>query len=397
MVCKRNSFRTDECVELWIVGESIFLRWIGELNCGDISGNAQKLQPSVNSASLISAIQSKLAHWDTKIDLPFQMPQDQDAFLLIGRIYINACYRRRESSVEEALIEMYLAGVSMRRVEDITEALWGSKVSPATISELNKKAYVHIEDWRNRPLQGGRYPYVYVDGIYLRRNWGGEYENVAILVAIAVNEDGYREVLGAAEGMKEDKASWVSFFQWLRGRGLDGVKLIVGDKCLGMLEAVGEVFPDAKYQRCTVHFYRNVFSVVPRSKVKLVAKMLKAIHAQESKKAAREKAKAVVAQLREMKLKEAAKKVEDSVEETLTYCDFPYEHWTRIRTNNVIERLNREIRRRTRVVGTFPDGNSALMLVCARLRHVAGTQWGNKKYMNMKHLEAALEDASIAG
>ena len=106
-----------------------------------------------------------------------------------------------------------------------------------------------------------------------------------ILVAIAVNEDGFREVLGAAEGMKEDKASWVSFFQWLRGRGLDGVKLIVGDKCMGMLEAVGEVFPDAKYQRCTVHFYRNVFSVVPKSKVKIVAKMLKAIHAQESKKA----------------------------------------------------------------------------------------------------------------
>ena len=213
----------------------------------------------------------------------------------------------------------------------------------------------------------------------------------------SVNEDGFREVLGAAEGMKEDKASWVSFFQWLRGRGLDGVKLIVGDKCMGMLEAVGEVFPDAKYQRCTVHFYRNVFSVVPKSKVKIVAKMLKAIHAQESKKASREKANAVVAELRAMKLKEAAKKVEDGIEETLTYCDFPSEHWTRIRTNNVIERLNREIRRRTRVVGTFPDGNSALMLVCARLRHVAGTQWGNKKYMNMKHLEAALDDASIAG
>ena len=125
--------------------------------------------------------------------------------------------------------------------------------------------------------------------------------------------------------------------------------------------------------------------------------MLKAIHAQESKKASREKAKAVVAELRAMKLKEAAKKVEDGIEETLTYCDFPSEHWTRIRTNNVIERLNREIRRRTRVVGTFPDGNSALMLVCARLRHVAGTQWGCKKYMNMKHLEAVMDDASIAG
>lgn len=148
-------------------------------------------------------------------------------------------YRRRESSVEEALIEMYLAGVSVRRVEDITEALWGSKVSPATISELNKKAYVHIEDWRNRPLQGGKYPYVYVDGIYLRRNWGGEYENVAILVAIAVNEDGYREVLGAAEGMKEDKASWVNFFQWLKSRGLDGVKLIVGGQVPGYAGSCG--------------------------------------------------------------------------------------------------------------------------------------------------------------
>ena len=305
-------------------------------------------------------------------------------------------YRRRESSVEEALIEMYLAGVSVRRVEDITEALWGTKVSPSTISELNKKAYVHIEDWRNRPLQGGKYPYVYVDGIYLRRNWGGDYENVAILVAIAVNEDGYREVLGAAEGMKEDKDSWVSFFQWLRGRGLDGVKLIIGDKCLGMLEAVGEVYPDAKYQRCTVHFYRNVFSVTPRSKMKTVAKMLKAIHAQESKAACRRKAKEVAEMLQAMHLPEAAKKIEDGVEETLTYAGFPSEHWTRIRTNNVLERLNREIRRRTRVVGCFPDGNSALMLVCARLRHVAGTQWGNKKYMNMKHLEVVGDLENIA-
>ena len=243
-------------------------------------------------------------------------------------------YRRRESSVEEALIEMYLAGVSVRRVEDITEALWGTKVSPGTISELNKKAYARIEVWRSRPLTGKIYPYVYVDGIYLRRNLGGEYENAAILVAIAVNQDGFREVIGAAEGMKEDKSSWVNFFQWLRERGFNGVKLIVGDKCLGMLEAVGEVFPEAKYQRCTVHFYRNIFLAVPRSKVRLVAKMLKAIHAQGSKKAAREKATAIVAELRGMKLKEAAKKVSESIDETLTYYDFPSEHWTKIRTNN---------------------------------------------------------------
>lgn len=294
-------------------------------------------------------------------------------------------YRRRESSVEEALIEMYLAGVSVRRVEDITEALWGTKVSPSTISELNKKAYVHIENWRNRSLADTAYPYVYVDGIYLKRNWGGEYENVAVLIAIGVNEDGYREVIGAMEGMKEDKAGWTEFFKWLKGRGLTGVKLFIGDKCLGMSESLGEVYPEAKYQRCVVHFYRNIFSAVPRSKIKQVAKMLKAIHGQESKKAAREKAQAVIAELRRMKLKEAAGKLEKGIEETLTYMVFPYEHWSKLRTTNLVERINREIKRRTRVVGTFPDGNSALMLVCARLRHVAGTQWGVKRYMSMKH------------
>jgi transposase-like protein len=294
-------------------------------------------------------------------------------------------YRRRESSVEEALIEMYLAGVSVRRIEDITEALWGTRVSAGTVSNLNKKVYEHIETWRNRPLKG-KYPYVYVDGIYLKRSWGGEYENVAILIAMAVNDDGYREVIGAAEGMKEDIASWLEFLKSLKQRGLEGTQLFIGDKCLGLLEAVNEVFPNSKFQRCTVHFYRNVFAVTPRSKMKEVAAMLKAIHAQESKEAAKEKALKVVAKLRDMKLKEAAQKIEDSILETLTYMDFPYAHWSKLRSNNVIERLNREIRRRTRVVGTFPDGNSALMLVCARLRHVASKAWGTKRYMNINHL-----------
>ena len=189
-------------------------------------------------------------------------------------------YKRRECSVEEALIEMYLAGVSVRRVEDITELLWGTKVSSGTISNLNQKAYKHIEEWRQRPLTG-EYPYVYVDGIYLKRCWGGEIQNVSVLVAIGVNKDGFREILGAAEGMKEDRESWLNFF---------------------------------------------------------------------------------------------------------TYMDFPTEHWSRIRTNNLTERVNREIRRRTRAIGAFPDGNSALMLVCARLRHVAASEWGSKRYMDMEHL-----------
>jgi len=308
-------------------------------------------------------------------------------------------YRRRECSVEEALIEMYLAGVSVRRVEDITEALWGTKVSPGTISNLSKKAYEHIETWRSRKLTGS-YPYVYVDSVYLKRSWGGEIQNVSILVNIGVNEEGCREIIGAAEGMKEDRESWRTFFVWLKERGLAGVRLIIGDKCLGMLESIPEVFPDAKYQRCTVHFYRNIFSATPRNKMKEVSMLLKAIHAQECKASAKEKAKQVADKLREMKLTSAAKKVEDGIEETLTYMDFPSHHWTRIRTNNTIERLNREIKRRTRAIGAFPDGQSALMLVCARLRHVAGTQWGTKRYMNMDHLkELDLQNQSdvIAG
>lgn len=300
-------------------------------------------------------------------------------------------YRRRESSVEEAIAEMYLAGVSVRRVEDITEALWGTRVSAGTVSELNKKVYVHIEEWRTRGLRGS-YPYVYLDGIYLKRCWGGEFENVSVLIAVGVDGDGYREVLGAAEGMKEDRAGWLGFLKGLKERGLSGTRLFVGDRCLGLLEAVNEVYPGSKYQRCAVHFYRNMFSVTPHSKIRAVASMLKAIHAQEDKAAAREKAKAVAAKLREMKLREAAEKLEKGIEETLTYMDFPPAHWVKIRSNNVIERVNREIRRRTRVVGTFPDGNSALMLVCARLRYVAGSHWGTKRYMCMKCL-----DSTVAG
>ena len=164
-------------------------------------------------------------------------------------------YRRRESSVEEALVEMYLAGVSVRRVEDITEALWGSRVSPSTLSELNQKIAVQIDAWRARPVEG-EHVYVYLDGIWLKRSWGGEVKNVSILVAVGVNAEG---------------------------------------------------------------------------------------------------------------------------------C----QHWRSLRTNNPLERLMREIRRRTRAVGAFPDGNSAMLLVAARLRHVAGSQWGQKRYMDMSHLKAA--------
>jgi putative transposase len=297
-------------------------------------------------------------------------------------------YRRRESSVEEALVEMYLAGVSVRRVEDITEALWGTRVSPSTVSELNQKIYVQIEAWRNRPIEG-EHAYVYLDGIWLKRSWGGEVKNVAVLVAIGVRSDGYREILGVVEGLKEDTESWRNFLRHLKQRGMQGVRLLVSDKCLGLVEAAGEFYPEATWQRCMVHWYRNVMSVVPKGKVKEVMAMLKAIHAQEDRPAARDKASLVAEKLDTMRLSQAATIVRDGVDETLSYMAFPREHWTRIRTNNVLERIMREIRRRTRVVGNFPDGKSAVMLVAARLRHIAGTRWGKRMYLDMERLREA--------
>jgi transposase-like protein len=294
-------------------------------------------------------------------------------------------YRRRESSVEEALVEMYLAGVSVRRVEDITEALWGTRVSPSTVSDLNQKIYARIEEWRNRPLQG-EHPYVFLDGIWLKKSWGGEVQNISVLVAVGVNDQGYREVLGVCEGGREDAESWSSFLRHLKERGLRGVRLVTSDKSLGLLEVLPYFFPEARWQRCVVHFYRNVYSAVPRGKVREVALMLKAIHSQEDLTAAREKAETVVEKLKTMKLQKAAKIVQDGYDETLSYFYFPSEHWTRLRTNNTLERLNREIRRRTKVVGNFPDGESALMLVSARVRHVASTKWGKRAYMNMELL-----------
>ena len=295
-------------------------------------------------------------------------------------------YRRRDISIEEAIVQMYLAGVSVRRVEDVTEALWGTRVSSGTVSNLNQKVYKHIERWLKQRIED-RFVCVYLDGIALKRSWGGEIKNVSILAAIGVDEKGFRRILGVAEGHKEYKAGWLGFLKQLKKRGLNSVRLIISDACLGLAEAAAEVYPDADWQRCAVHFYRNVFSHVPSKKVREVAAMLKAIHVQESREAAQTKAKDVVAKLKEMKLRAAAELVAGSIDETLAYYAYPPQHWLKLRTNNPMERLLREARRRTKVVGAFPDGHSALMLVAARLRHVSATSWGLRKYMNVQLLE----------
>ena len=302
--------------------------------------------------------------------------------------------QRRESSVEEALIEMYLAGVSVRRVEDIIEALWGTRVSLGTVSNLNKKISAKIDERRARKIEGN-HTHVFLDGIVMKRSWVGEVRNVSLLAAIGVTTEGHREILGIMEGPNEDKSGWSAFLRHLVDRGQSGVQLVVSDAFRGLVKSAAEFLPDALWPRCVVHFYLSVFSLVPSDKVRDVTKMLKAIHVQEDRVAAAEKVKAMIADLRAMRLVKAAELLEESGQETLTDYGFPDSHWIKLRTNNPLERIMREIRRRTRVVRAFPDGKSCLNPAAARLCHIAGTQWSTRKDMNMDPLFAGQTQGAV--
>jgi len=309
---------------------------------------------------------------------------------LKGAVFESAVierYRRREESVEEALIDMYLAGVSTRQVDDISQLPWGDRMPSQTLSDKLKKVYGEIEAWRTRPLED-EYPYVFMDGVWHKRSWGGHVENVSVLVAIGVNAEGHREVIGVAEGMKEDRDSWEQFVRSMIERGLKGVRLVVGDRCAGLVATVGSMLPKARYQRCMVHFMRNVLSRTPPTHREWASAALKAIFAMESRESALAKAEQVATEMESRRLKAAANCLREGVGETTTYLldEFPDGHRRRIRTNNMIERPDREIRRRTRVVGGFPDGNSALMLICARIRHVTANEWSTRRYLDMSRL-----------
>ena len=317
---------------------------------------------------------------------------------LKGAVFESAVierYRRREQSVEEALIDMYLAGVSTRQVDDVSQLLWGDRMPSQTLSDKLKKVYADIDEWRGRPLEQD-YPYLFMDGVWHKRCWGGSVENVSILVAVAVGMDGRREVLSVAEGMKEDSESWREFIKGMLARGLKGVRLVTGDRCAGLVAAVNELLPGARYQRCMVHFERNILAKVNPKNRDWAADALKAIFSMESRDKALEKAESVAKDMEARKLREAAKCLREGIGETTTYLldDYPREHRRRIRTNNMIERLNREIRRRTRVVGSFPDGRSALMLICARVRYVTSSEWSTRRYLDMSRLGENVQSAN---
>ena len=317
---------------------------------------------------------------------------------LKGAVFESAVierYRRREQSVEESLIDMYLAGVSTRQVDDTGQLLWGDRMPSQTLSGKIKRVYAEIDEWRNRPLES-EYPYVFMDGVWHKRSWGGSVENVGILVAIGIDREVIGVTEGMKEGMKEDRSSWEQFFRGMVERGLKGVRLVVGDRYADLVATVNSMLPDAGYQRCMVHFMRNVLSKTPPTHREWASAALKAIFAMESRESALAKAEQVATEMESRRLKAAANCLREGVGETTTYLldEFPDGHRRRIRTNNMIERLNREIRRRTRVVGGFPDGNSALMLVCARIRYVTANEWSTRRYLDMSRFDDNLVEAN---
>ena len=208
-----------------------------EEEAGDLVGAERYERTAEGEACRAGRYDRKLA--TTSGEVTLRMPKLKGVRFTTA--IIERC-RRRETSVEEAMIETCLAGVPTRRIEDVPEALWGSSVSASTVSSLNEKAFASVEGWRNRPLDRA-YPYVCVDGTCLKRSWGGSYENVAVMVAIGVNDDGYREVIGAAEGLAESAECWREFLSWLKSRGLRGVRMLAGDKAAGMVGSIAEVLP----------------------------------------------------------------------------------------------------------------------------------------------------------
>ena len=324
--------------------------------------------------------------------LSLKVPELKGA--LFGSAVIERC-RRRESSVEEALMEMCLAGVSTRRVDDISRLPWGERMPSRTLSDKLKRIYKEIDEWRKRPLES-ECPYVFVDGVWRKRSRGGSVESVSVRGAIGVGTEGRREAIAVDEGMREDAASWERFFRSMIERGLRGVGLVVGDRCAGLVSTVNSMPPNARYQRCMVRFMRNVLSKTPPGHREWASAALKAVVAQENRESAMAKAGTVAGEMGERKLKAAANCLREGVGEP-TACllpEFPANHRIKLRTDNMIERLNKEIRRRTRVVGGFPDSNSALMLVCARIRYVTSRSWSDRRYMDTSRLDDSLGAAA---
>jgi putative transposase len=297
-------------------------------------------------------------------------------------------YKRMTGNVEEAILEMYLSGISTRKIAGITDALSRVKIGKDVVSRISERLREQQRAWRERPLEKA-YPYLYLDATYLKVRWGASVTNLALLAAVGVDEEGFREVLAVEVAGGEKSEAYASLLRGLLDRGLAGVRLVVSDDHEGIKAAVFGELPGVEWQRCVVHFERNVLSHVPTSAMGEVAEDLKAIFKVRRQKTARALAEEFVA-LYEERFPKAISVFEAGIEHALTYLRYPGSHHAKIRTTNVLERLFKEVKRRTRVVGVFPNETSASTLTTEIMLR-SSEEWALKRYLSMEALEAAEE------
>jgi putative transposase len=295
-------------------------------------------------------------------------------------------YKRMTGDVEEAVLEMYLCGISVRKIAGVTDTLSRVRVGKDAVSRIARRLEEEQREWRERPLQEKSYPYLYLDATYLKVRWGARVRSMALLVCVGVDEEGIREVLAVEVAGTEKGAAYASLLRGLIDRGLSGVRLVVSDDHEGIKAAVAGELPGTEWQRCVVHFERNVLAHVPASEMSEVAEDLKAIFKVRREKTARELAKGFV-ELYGSRFPKAVSVFEAGIDDALSYLTFPGNHHARLRTTNMLERLFREVKRRTRVVGVFPNEVSASTLA-TKIALRSSEQWALKRYLTMDALEA---------
>src|SRR5213592_4993965 len=300
--------------------------------------------------------------------------------------------RRAEQAFVSVIADAYLAGVSTRRVEKLVQQLGVERMSRSQVSRLAKSLDAIVEDFRTRPLEGASYPYLVLDALQVKCREGGRSVNACVVHAVAVNRDGFRESLGLDVVTSEDGAAWLAFLRSLVARGLSGVKLTSSDAHPGLVDAIAATLPGASWQRCRTHAMRNLLTRVPKSAQSFVATMVRTIFAQPDAETVHEQYRRIVDQL-ETRFPEAAALLEEAATDLLAFTSFPKEHWRQLWSNNSLERLNKEIRRRTDVVGIFPDRPSVIRLVGALLAE-QNDEWAvaSRRYMSVESITKALTD-----
>jgi transposase-like protein len=302
--------------------------------------------------------------------------------------------RRAEQAFVSVIADAYLAGVSTRRVEKLVQQLGVERMSKSQVSRLAKSLDQIVEDFRTRPLDGAPYAYVTLDALVVKCREGGRTVNACVVHAVGVNRDGFRESLGLDVVTSEDGAAWLAYMRGLVARGLAGVKLVSSDAHLGLVDAIAATLPGASWQRCRTHFMRNLLTRVPKSAQSFVATMVRTIFAQPDAQTVHEQHRRIVDQL-EQRFPEAAALLDEAGPDLLAFTGFPKEHWRQVWSNNSLERLNREIRRRTDVVGIFPDRAAIVRLVGAVLAEQHDEWAVARRYMSAESIAKALTDPPL--